>query len=203
MENLDIISCEIRKKLLCMHTNAKASHIASSLSSVEILVALYFSILKIFPEDPKHPLRDRFIMSKGHAASSLYAALAFRGLIPMQWLDNYHFDGSNLPGHPDRLLTPFVETSTGSLGHGLPIGLGLSYALKLNNNPSRTFVLMSDGEVQEGTTWESANNASRLHLDNLVAVIDANKWQAYERTDNIMPIHSTSFPMFLSSNNSG
>ncbi|MBI4839071.1 MAG: transketolase [Nitrospirae bacterium] len=151
MENLDKISCEIRKRLLHMHSNAKASHIASSLSSVEILAALYFSILKIFPEDPKHPLRDRFIMSKGHAASALYAVLAFRELIPMQWLENYHFDGSNLPGHP---------------------------------------VLMSDGEVQEGTTWESANNASRLQLDNLIAIIDANKWQAYERTDNIMPIHS-------------
>jgi transketolase len=181
---------EIRSRLLQMHAKANASHIASSFSSVEILISLYFSILRIFPENPNHPLRDRFILSKGHAASALYVSLAFRGLIPLEWLDCYHLDGSNLPGHPDRLLIPFCEASTGSLGHGLPMGVGMAYALKLNDNASRIFVLMSDGEIQEGSVWEAANTGSRLHLDNLIAIIDANKWQAYERTDHIMPIHT-------------
>lgn len=191
ISELNKISFEIRKKVLQMHTKAKASHIGSSFSCVEILTTLYFEILKIFPGNPAHPYRDRFILSKGHAASALYATLAFRGLIPRDWLDNYHMDNSNLPGHPDRLLTPYIEASTGSLGHGLPIGVGIAYALKLNkNNSSMVFVLMSDGEIQEGSVWEAANNGSRLCLDNLVGIIDANKLQAYERTDTIMPIYS-------------
>lgn len=190
MRDFAAMAREIRRKLLQMHAKANASHIASSFSCVEILIALYFSILRIFPEDPNHLRRDRFILSKGHAASALYATLALRDLIPMTWLDRYHLDGSNLPGHPDRLLTPFCEASTGSLGHGLPMAVGMAYALKLNNNASRTFVLMSDGEIQEGSVWEAANAGSRLHLDNLIAIIDANGWQAYERTDQIMPIHT-------------
>lgn len=190
LKNLENISVNIRKKNLLMHAKANASHIGSSFSCIEILVSLYFSILKIFPKNPKHPSRDRFILSKGHAASALYATLAFRGLIPMEWLESYHLDGSNLSGHPDRLLTPFIEASTGSLGHGLSIGIGIAYALKLGSNPARVFVLMSDGEIQEGSVWEAANNASRLKLCNLIGIIDANKLQAFERTDNIMPIDS-------------
>jgi len=190
LKDLKNICLNVRKKVLLMHTKANASHIGSCFSCIEILVSLYFLILKIFSKNPKHPLRDRFILSKGHAASALYATLALRKLVPMEWLKNYHLNGSNLSGHPDRLKVPFVEISTGSLGHGLPIGLGIAYALKLDDNSARVFVLMSDGEIQEGSVWEAANNASRLKLDNLIGIIDANKLQAFERTDNIMPISS-------------
>jgi transketolase len=102
-------------------------------------------------------------------------------------LDGFHADGGMLSGHPDRLAVPFVEASTGSLGHGLPIGVGVAYALKLSGNPARVFVLVSDGEIQEGSVWEAANQASRLALDNLVAIVDANGLQCFERTDRIMP----------------
>lgn len=187
---LEKIANNIREKIIYIHAKSNASHIGSSFSCIEILVALYFNILKIFPEEPKNPNRDRFLLSKGHAASALYTTLAFKGLIPMEWLENFHLDNTNLPGHPDRLLIPFIEISSGSLGHGLPIGVGMGYALKLNKNPARVFVLMSDGETQEGSVWEAANNARRLKLDNLIGIIDANKLQAYERTDNITPIDS-------------
>ena len=184
-------SCrEIRKKLVCLHADARASHIGSSFSCVEILVALYFSILKVFPERPGHPSRDRFILSKGHAASALYAVLVFRGLIAPELLEGFHRDGSRLPGHPDRLLLPFIEASTGSLGHGLAMAVGMAYALKLAGSPARVFALMSDGEMEEGTVWESANAGSRLKLDNLTGIVDANKLQAFARTDSIMPIAS-------------
>ncbi len=189
MNDLKKIAKEIRKKVLLMHTNAKVSHIGSSFSCIEILAALYFHVLKIFPEQPDHPMRDRFILSKGHASSALYTTLAFRELIPMIWIEKDFYQGK-LPGHPDRLLTPFIEVSTGSLGHGLPIGVGRAYALKLDNRQARTFVLMSDGEIQEGSVWEAANNASRLKLDNLIGIIDANRLQGFEKTDNIMPIAS-------------
>ena len=173
-----------------MHANASASHIGSSYSCIEILVTLYFSILKLFPDNPEHQDRDRCILSKGHGASALYAVLALRGLIPMEWLDSYQMDNGRLAGHPDRLSVPFIEASTGSLGHGLPIGLGKAYALKLNNNSARVFVIMSDGENQEGSVWEAANNASRLQLDNLIAIVDANGLQAFDRTNIIMPLNS-------------
>lgn len=190
MDNLETIAVDIRKKILLMHAKSKASHIGSALSCVDILVAFYFSVLRIFPQDPKHQSLDRFILSKGHAVSCLYATLALRKLIPIEWLEDYCQNQSNLLGHPDRLLIPFVEASTGSLGHGLPIGLGMAYALKLNGSSARVFVLMGDGEIQEGSVAEAANSASRLNLANLTAIIDANELQAFERTNNIMPIDS-------------
>lgn len=190
MKNLKEICRSIRKTLIRLHAAANASHIGSSFSCIEVLVSLYFAILRIYPEDPKHPLRDRFILSKGHAASALYATLAFRKLLEREVLETYHLDGSPLSGHQDRLFVPFVETSTGSLGHGLAMAVGVAYALKLEGSPARVFVLMSDGEMEEGSVWEAANSARRLRLDNLVGIVDANKLQAFERTDNIMPIAS-------------
>ena len=181
---------QMRKKIVVLHAASGSSHIGSCFSCIDIVAALYFRVLRLFPDDPKHPQRDRFILSKGHASSALYTALAFRGLIPMEWLEEFSVEGNRFCGHVDRLALPFVEASTGSLGHGLPIGTGMAYGLKLAGSAARTFVLMSDGEIQEGSVWEAANTAGRLKLEGLTAVIDANKLQSFERTDNIMPIAS-------------
>lgn len=191
-KNIDLrtLAKDIRKKLLFMHYKAGTSHIGSAFSIVEILIMLYFRILKINPKEPKDANRDRFILSKGHAVSALYTTLAKRGFFNEEILDKYCIDGGILSGHPDRFSIPGIETSTGSLGHGLPIGVGLAFAGKKDKKNYRVFVLMSDGECEEGSVWEAAISASRLKLDNLVGIIDANKLQAYEKTDNIQPISS-------------
>lgn len=180
-----------RKFMLGMHARTNASHIGSGFSCVDILCCLYGKVLRVFPDSPRHPDRDRFILSKGHGASALYATLAACGLMEEDTLKGYYADGGDLPGHPVRGKPLWVEASTGSLGHGLPIACGIAHALKLaNNNGPRVFVLMGDGEIQEGSVWEGINAASRLGLDNLTAIVDANAWQAYERTDSIMPVTS-------------
>jgi len=190
MDKYKKIAAEIRKRILRMHAKSRNSHIGSAFSIVEILIMLYFRILKINPKEPKDANRDRFILSKGHAASAWYATLAKRGFFNEEILDKYCIDGGILSGHPDRFSMPGIEASTGSLGHGLPIGVGLAFAGKKDKKNYRVFVLMSDGECEEGSVWEAAISASRLKLDNLIGIIDANKLQAYEKTDNIQPISS-------------
>lgn len=188
--DLRILAKDIRKKLLFMHCKAGTSHIGSAFSIVEILIIIYFRILNINPKEPKDDNRDRFILSKGHAVSALYATLAKKGFFNEGILDKYCIDNGILPGHPDRFSVPGIETSTGSLGHGLPIGVGLALASKRDGKNYKVYVLMSDGECEEGSIWEAAISASRLKLDNLIGIIDANKLQAYEKTDNIQPISS-------------
>ncbi|MCR4431957.1 MAG: transketolase [Tepidanaerobacteraceae bacterium] len=188
--DLKNITKEIRKKLIYMHYKANASHIGSAFSIVDLLTVLYFKILNIDPNNPTDPERDRFILSKGHAASAWYAILAERGFFDKKILEQYGIDNGLLPEHPDRLSVRGIEASTGSLGHGLPIGVGIALAGKIDNKKYRTFVLMSDGECQEGSIWEAAISASRFKLDNLIGIIDANKLQAYEKTDNIQSISS-------------
>ncbi len=180
------IANNIRKDILLMHNRAKASHIGSSFSCIEILVALYFKILKINPNIIYNPNRDRFIISKGHAASALYTTLAHRGFFNKTVLNTYCMDGTFLPGHSTRNCVPGVEVSTGSLGHGLPIGAGLALAGKHDKLKYRVFVLISDGECDEGTIWESALFASHYKLDNLIVIIDYNKIQALGRTNEIL-----------------
>jgi len=191
-KNIDfsILAKDIRKKLLFMHCKAGTSHIGSAFSIVEILIMLYFRILKINPKEPKDANRDRFILSKGHAVSAWYATLAKRGFFNEKVLNKYCIDGGILAGHPDRFSVPGIEASTGSLGHGLSIGVGLALAGKKDRKNYKVYVLMSDGECEEGSIWEAAISASRLKLDNLIGIIDANKLQAYEKTDNIQPISS-------------
>jgi transketolase len=189
-KNYEKIAKEIRKKILKMIFNSQTSHIGSALSVVDILTVLYFKILSIDPKAPWAKNRDRFILSKGHAVSAWYATLAKRGFFNEEILDKYCVDGGILSGHPDRFSVPGIESSTGSLGHGLPIGVGLAFAGKKDKKNYRVFVLMSDGECEEGSVWEAAISASRLKLDNLIGIIDANKLQAYEKTDNIQPISS-------------
>ncbi len=165
MAALHKIAADIRKNILAMHARANSSHIGSSFSCVDLLVVLYFAFLTIDAKNPQSKTRDRFILSKGHAASALYATLAARGLMSQNTLDTFAMDGGHLPGHVDRMANEFIEASTGSLGHGLPIAVGIAQALKMDHNSARVVVLISDGEMQEGSIWEAANMAQRLKLD--------------------------------------
>lgn len=180
------ISREIRIKILEMKFNSQTSHIGSALSCVDILTILYFKILKIDPKNAKSINRDRFILSKGHAASALYATLAKRDFFPEKDLENYCKNGTKLAGHSSRDCLPGVEVSTGSLGHGLPIGAGMALAGKKDGKKYRVFVLMSDGECDEGSNWEAALFASHHKIDNLVAIIDYNKLQAFGKTNEVL-----------------
>ena len=180
------ISKEIRKKVLKMAFEARASHIGSSLSEVDILTVLYFKILSIDPKNPWFDDRDRFILSKGHGVAALYATLSQKGFFPENILDTYCKEGGKLPGHSTRNCAPGVEVSTGSLGHGLPMGAGMALAGKRDKKNYRVFVLMSDGECDEGTTWEAALFASHHGLDNLIVIIDYNKLQAFGRTNEVL-----------------
>ncbi len=184
--NLEQICREIRFQLIELSHRAQSAHLAGALSCVDLLVALYWTQLKISPSDALHPERDRLIFSKGHAISALYAVLARRGFFPESHLARYNEEGGTLPEQPSPGCAPGVEWATGSLGHGLGVGLGMALSAKILGHGFRTFVLMSDGECQEGSVWEAAMLAPRLSLDNLVALIDFNKWQATGRSCEIM-----------------
>jgi transketolase len=178
--------CVIRKNILQMVYRAQSSHIGSCYSCIEILTALYFKILRIDPKNPWLKTRDRFILSKGHAAAALYAVLAHRGFFPSKKLTSYGTDGTYLAGHPVAKKIPGVEFSTGSLGHGLGAGAGLALAAKNDRKEYRVFVLLSDGECDEGALWETALFASHHKLDKLTAIIDYNKLQAYGFTNQVL-----------------
>jgi len=180
------LSKHIRKKILKMVFNSQTSHIGSSLSIVDILTVLYFKILSIDPKNPWSEDRDRFILSKGHACASLYATLALRGFFSEEILDTYCLDGGVLPGHSTMHCAPGVEVSTGSLGHGLSMGVGMAIATKHDKRNYRVFVILSDGECDEGSVWEAAMFASQHKLDNLIAIIDRNKLQAFGRTEEVV-----------------
>ncbi len=187
MKDVDLkkLATEVRARILRMHHRANSSHIASSFSSLEILLALYFRVLRIKPEEPTSPDRDRLILSKGHACSALYAVLAERGFFDRSLLEGYCLDKGLLPGHATMSCVPGVEVSTGSLGHGLPMGVGMALAARHDGRASRIFVLMSDGECEEGSVWESAMFASHRKLDNVTAIIDRNMLQAFGRTADV------------------
>ena len=180
------ISKEIRKKVLKMIYEANEAHIGSSLSCVDVLTVLYFKILRINHNNSLDDNRDRFILSKGHAAAALYTTLSQRGFFSVDELGKYCQDGERLAGHSTRQCVPGVEVSTGSLGHGLPMGIGMALAAKNDEKEYRTFVLMSDGECDEGSNWEAALFASHHKLDNLIAIIDYNKLQAFGRTNEVL-----------------
>lgn len=160
----------------------QAAHVGSALSCVDLLVALYFDVAKVFPDSPLADARDRIILSKGHASAALYACLAERGFFATELLRGYASDGSPLSEHPSRGTVPGVECSTGSLGHGLGIGSGIAVALRQRGTDSRVFVVMSDGECNEGSTWEAALWAPAQGLDNLTAIVDFNGLQATGRS---------------------
>lgn len=180
--NLGLNSLElarkIRKNVILMTSKGKSSHVGSNLSIADILAVLYGQVLKLDPGEPRYPERDRFILSKGHASAALYAALAECGFFDHTLLDTHCQDGSFLSGHVTTKNIPGVEFSTGSLGHGLPVGAGMAFAAKLDKRPHRVFVLLSDGECDEGSNWEAILFASHHKLDNLVAIVDYNKLQS-------------------------
>ncbi len=186
MLNYNKISKEIRKKILKMMFESKMAHLGSCLSCVDILTILYFKILKINPKNPLSENRDRFILSKGHAVAALYAILARRGFLRGNTLSSYCKEGGKLFGHSTYNCLQGIEVSTGSLGHGLPIGTGMALAAKNDNKKYRIFVLMSDGECDEGSVWEAALFAGHHKLDNLVGIIDYNKLQAFGRTNEVL-----------------
>lgn len=178
----------IRKNVVKMVARGGGGHIGSALSIVDVVTVLYFAILKIDPLKPNWKERDRFILSKGHGCAALYAALAHRGFFPVSLLDTFYQDGTTLLGHPELQKVPGLECSSGSLGHGLSIGVGFSLAARADNIPYRTFVLLGDGECDEGSVWEAAMSASHFHLDNLVAIVDYNKLQATGTTGEVMSL---------------
>jgi transketolase len=164
---------------------AGASHVGSCLSAADLLAALYGGILRVDPARPDWPDRDRFILSKGHAAAALYAALAESGFFAVADLESYSRDGSPLTGHVSHHV-PGVEFSTGALGHGLPVGCGMALAGQRGGRPYRVFVLLSDGELDEGSNWEAALFAAHHGLDNLVALVDYNKIQSFGRVEEVL-----------------
>jgi transketolase len=178
----------IRGKVVEMSHRAETPHLGSSLSCVDILVAAYWGALRIDPARPEDPQRDRFILSKGHAVSSLYATLATRGFFPESWLATFNVPGEKLPEQPSPGCVAGVELATGSLGHGLPVGAGMALAAKIKGENYRVFVLMSDGECNEGSVWEAAMFAPPRGLDNLVVVVDYNKWQATGRSNEVLQL---------------
>lgn len=163
-------------------------HLGSSMSMVEILRVLYDSVLKFDPKNPQAADRDRFILSKGHGCLALYAILADRGFFPVNELESFCRPTSRLGGHPERGKVPGVEASTGALGHGVPIGVGIALAMRLQKNPSRVFVLTGDGEINEGSNWEALMAAAKHKLTNFTVMVDYNKLQSYGRTVDVLDL---------------
>lgn len=183
---LERTTVEIRRQILEMISRVGSGHPGGSLSCVEILTTLYFHIMNINPNKPKWKDRDRFILSKGHAAPALYTTLAKRGFFTLKDQKNLRSLGSNLQGHPDRKRLPGVDVSTGSLGNGLSVGLGIALAGNLNKQDYQTYVLLGDGECNEGLVWEAAMAASHYKAENLIAIIDRNGLQIDGPTEQVM-----------------
>ena len=156
-----------------------AGHIGGPLSAMDLLVALYFRVLRIRPDEPQWAERDRFILSKGHSSAALYTVLAMRGYIPVEELLTFDTGGSRLQGHPDMLLCPGVDASTGSLGQGLAVGLGMAMGARRRGLDAHTFVMLGDGEIQEGQVWETVHQAPRYGAGNLTAIVDCNGLQQF------------------------
>jgi len=175
---------QIRRSVVQMIGRARLGHIGGDFSTTDILATLFFAVLRLDPRQPAAPGRDRFILSKGHCSAALYSTLALRGFFPVENLATFMQPLSALNGHPNRRKVPGVEANTGPLGHGLPIGVGCAVAAKLAKASWRTFVVLGDGELQEGSNWEAAMCASHCQLDNLVAVVDRNRLQQGARTED-------------------
>jgi len=177
-----------RADVLRMIHLAKSSHAGSALSMIDLLTVLYEKILRVDPSRPDWAARDRFVLSKGHACAGLYAVLASRGFFPRDWLNDFYRDGARLAGHVTWNGIPGIEVSTGALGHGLAIGCGMALVGKRNLQDYRVFVLLSDGECDEGSVWEAALFAPHHRLDNLVVLIDYNKIQSLAAVNDVLAL---------------
>ncbi len=184
------IASELRYLTVKMSLEGGAGHLASGLSCIDLLTAVYFGGLNLCPEKLDDPLRDRFILSKGHAVAGLYATLARRGYFDEGLLSTFNGAGSSLPEHPVPGCVPGIEVATGSLGHGLSIGLGLAHAGRMKGLDYRVCVLLSDGECNEGSVWEGAMYGAAKGLNRMVVMVDYNGWQATGRTDEILNVGS-------------
>ena len=181
-------SQQIRLSILDMVFKAGSGHVGGSLSAVEILLALYDEVMRIDAGNPKWEERDRFILSKGHAAPVLYAVLAYKGFFPVEHLNSLRSFGGILQGHPDMRKTPGLDFSSGSLGQGISVGIGMALALKRKKIDSGIYVLLGDGELNEGQIWEAALSAPKLKTDRLICIVDRNGVQLDGKTEDIMPL---------------
>ncbi|NEO82881.1 MAG: transketolase [Spirulina sp. SIO3F2] len=184
--SLDSRSRYLRRLVIKMIEVGGRGHIGPALSLIEILRVLYDSVLRYRPSESEWPERDRFILSKGHGCLALYAVLADKGFLPLEELETYGKSTSRLGGHPERHKIPGIEASTGALGHGLPIGVGMAIAAKIRKQSQRIFVVTGDGEINEGSVWEAAMSASKHQLSNLTVLVDYNKLQSYGPTKEVL-----------------
>ena len=196
IEDLEATARTARREIVCAVAHARGGHLGGPLSAVDVLTALYFRVLRIRPDEPAWPDRDRFILSKGHSAIALYAVLALRGFFPVAELRTFDAIDSRLQGHPDMTVLPGLDMSTGSLGLGLAAGVGMALGAKLASRNFTTYVMVGDGECNEGIVWESAHVAERYRLDNLVVIVDQNGLQQFGWRDpatgrRCRPYHGT------------
>ena len=188
MKDLEILAKNIRVNSIKMVNKGGSSHIGSILSIADILALLYGSVMNIDPSNPNYSKRDRFILSKGHAGAGVYAALSECGFFNAENLSSHCENGSTFSGHISHVGIPGVEFSTGSLGHGLPVSVGVAYAAKLDKRSHRVFCLMGDGEISEGSNWEAILFAAHHKLDNLIVIIDRNRLQSIKSTEDTIKL---------------
>ena len=185
---LEAKAAEIRRSILTMVYRANSGHVGGSLGATELVVALYYLLMRHDPKNPRWPERDRFVLSKGHCAPVVYAILADCGYFPVVDLETFRRPGSHLQGHPCASKTPGVEASTGTLGLGISTAVGMALAAKLRGEPQYYYVLCGDGECQEGQVWEAAMFANKYRLDNVIAFVDRNFLQTDGNSEDIMPL---------------
>lgn len=190
IKRLELQAKEVRLHIVDMIYKAQSGHPGGALSSADILTALYFDIMNIDPKNPKWADRDRFVLSKGHACPVWYACLALKGYFPVKELDTLRRFESILQGHPVMQKTPGVDMTTGSLGQGLSMGVGMALEAKMTKKDFMTYVVIGDGELDEGQNWEAAASAAKFNLQNLVAIIDENRLQMDGHTWEVMPLGS-------------
>ena len=189
LKELEYTAAQCRRKVLRMIEAGKSGHMGGALSCIDIVTALYFYAMNVDPKNPHMPGRDRFILSAGHKCMAQYAVLAHKGFFDEKVLDTYGSLNTHLPGHPDMYKLPGVEANTGALGHGLSLGLGMALGLRMDGKPAKTYIVMGDGELTEGSNWEAAAAAAQYKADNLLVFVDRNGLQISGKTAEIMDMN--------------